>query len=84
MYLERRRRWTEDGLVEQRAIPLSQIVSDGCFVKPLPFIEELSDVLRSVTQQLVLHQECNTLRTQQQINITVMSQYVMSLSHMVI
>lgn len=50
----------------RQAVPLSQIVSNGCFVKPLPFIEELSDILWGVTQQLVLHQERDTLRAQQQ------------------
>lgn len=69
MDVQKKRRWMDgwrvncSGGVEYQVLPLSQIVSDGRFVKPLPFIEELSDFLRGVTEQLVLHQERNTLRT---------------------
>lgn len=37
-----------------RASPLPKVVADGCLVEPLPFIQELGDVLTSVLQQAIL------------------------------
>lgn len=37
------------------ASPLPQVVADGGLVEPLPFVQELGDVLTSVLQQVVLY-----------------------------
>lgn len=42
--------------------PLSQVIPNGRLVEPFSFVEELSDVFWSVSEQLVLHQKHDALR----------------------
>lgn len=42
--------------------PFSKVVPNGSLVEPFSFVEELSDVFWSVSEQLVLHQEHDALR----------------------
>lgn len=41
--------------------PLSKVVSDGSLVEPFSFVEELSNVFWSVSEQLILHQKHDAL-----------------------
>lgn len=42
--------------------PFSKVISNGSLVEPFSFVEELSDVFGSVSEQLVLHQKHDALR----------------------
>ena len=48
-----------------RASPLPKVVADGCLVEPLPFIQELGDVLDIRGQQLVLNEILDALEMTQ-------------------
>jgi len=50
--------------------PLSEIISDGCFVEALAFVEELSNVIAGVLQQVVLNQELDPLRKREGPQVT--------------
>lgn len=41
--------------------PLTQVISNGCFVQPLSLVQELGDVLGRVPEKIVFHQEHDTL-----------------------
>lgn len=41
--------------------PLPQVVANGCFIKPLPLVEKLGDVITGVFQERAVDQEANPL-----------------------
>lgn len=43
-------------------IPFSEVISNGCFVEALTLVEELSNVITSVLQQVILNEELDPLK----------------------
>lgn len=41
--------------------PLSKVISNGCFVEAFTLVEELSNVVAGVLQQVILYQELDPL-----------------------
>lgn len=54
--------------------PFSKVISDGSLVEPFSFVEELSNVLWSVPEQLILHQKHDALQKRKQSIATGISQ----------
>lgn len=54
-----------------QALPLPQVVTNGCLVEAFPFVQELGEVLASVLQQAVLYQELDPLEKAAQTPMTL-------------
>ena len=45
--------------------PLSEVIANGCFVEALALVEELSNVVAGIFQQVILNQELDPLEKRQ-------------------
>lgn len=50
---------------QSRSRPLSEVIANGCLVEALALVEELSNVVAGILQQVVLNQELDPLRKRQ-------------------
>lgn len=51
--------------VKSSSWPLPEVISNGCFVEALALVEELSNIIAGILQQVILNQELDPLRKRQ-------------------